>query len=138
MRIQIVMTDLDQERWDYLQRVVQVEYKIPADAVRVCLTFTYGEEERHAEISLADHMGLLMGLTMVGVGQRLKTAIEGLSTIKNEAAVMTPDVLPGHLEQVRNEADPARVQSAPCPDGIEGCEVMHYQTSQGDGAGWND
>lgn len=79
MRLQMTMTDLDEDRWAYLQRTVQAEYEIPEDATRVCLTFGYGEQERHAEMPMGSLIGLLMGLGMVGVSKNLNAALVEIS-----------------------------------------------------------
>lgn len=62
MRAQMTITDLDQERWDYLQRNVRAEYEIPEGTTRVCLTFSREAEERHVELPLTTLIGLLAGL----------------------------------------------------------------------------
>lgn len=81
MRIQMTMIEVDEERWAYLQANVQAEYEIPEDATRVCLTFSYGEEERHVEMPLGSTMGLLMGLGMVGVTREMRNALAKLRPV---------------------------------------------------------
>lgn len=98
MRLQVNVIELDEERWAYLQANVRTEYQIPEDASRVCLTFSYGEEERHVEMSVGALIGLLMGLGMVGVTRELRNAM----------AKLRPVDLPTFLDQVRRSADPAR------------------------------
>jgi hypothetical protein len=98
MRLQITITELDEERWAYLQSNVHTGYNIPEDASRVCLTFTREGEERHAEMTIGALMGLLMGLGMVGVSRELR----------NVVAKLKPIDLPSFLDQVRTAADPAR------------------------------
>jgi hypothetical protein len=64
VRAQMTITDLDQDRWDYLQRNVRAEYEIPEGTTRVCLTFSREAEERHAEMPLTTLIGLLTGLIL--------------------------------------------------------------------------
>jgi hypothetical protein len=92
MRIQMTITELDEERWAYLQANVRAEYTIPEGATRVCLIFAHGEEERHVEMPLALVPGLLGGLAL-GV---------------HAMAALTPDALPDFLKNARETADPAR------------------------------
>jgi hypothetical protein len=105
MRLQVNMIELDEERWAYLQANVHAEYVIPEDASRVCLTFSYGEEERHVEMTTGAFLGLLMGLGMVGVTRELRNAM----------AKLRPVDLPTFLDQVRRQADPA-LPFLPTPD----------------------
>lgn len=105
MRIQMTMIELDEERWAYLQTNVQAEYEIPEDATRVCLTFSYGEEERHVEVPMGSIVGLLMGLGMVGVTRELRNAL----------AKLRPVDLPEFLNQARRQADPS-LSLLPTPD----------------------
>lgn len=79
MRLQTTVTDLDPIRWGYLQRMVQAEYEIPEDATRVCLTFTYGEQERHVEMPMGTLVSLLIGLGMVHLGKNLDEAFRAMS-----------------------------------------------------------
>lgn len=102
MRIQMTMTDLDEEQWACLQADVQAEYKIPEGSTRVCLTFSYGEEERHAEMPMGSVTGLLIGLGKIGPSQAIRTAM----------AALTPDALPDFLKDTRETADPARKGTA--------------------------
>lgn len=105
MRIQMAMIELDEERWAYLQANVQTEYKIPEGASRVCLTFGYGEEERHVEMPMGTIVGLLMGLVMVGVTREMRSAL----------ARLRPVDLPEFLNQARRQADPS-LPLLPTPD----------------------
>lgn len=105
MRIQMTVTDLDDERWAYLQANVQAEYKMPEDATRVCLTFSYGEEERHVEMPMGTTLGLLVGLGMVGVTREMRNAL----------AKLRPVDLPEFLNQARRQADPS-LPLLPTPD----------------------
>lgn len=143
MRIEMTMTEVDEERWAYLQSTVRTEYEIQEGATRVCLTFSHGEEERHVEMSMGSAVGLLMGLGMVGVTRELRNAL----------AKLRPVDLPTFLDQVRRQADPAR-PFLPTPDMVRNlsskeavdlaklinqpCEhdspVVSYEASQFDGA----
>lgn len=105
MRIQMTMIDLDEERWAYLQATVQAEYQIPEDATRVCLTFGFGEKERHVEMPLGSTLGLLMGLGMVGVAREMRNAM----------AKLRPVDLPEFLNEARRQADPS-LSLLPTPD----------------------
>lgn len=105
MRIQMTMTEVDEERWAYLQCAVQAEYRIPEGATRVCLTFSRGEEERHVEMPMGSTVGLLMGLGMVGVTREMRAAMARLKPID----------LPVFLNQVRRQADPS-LSLLPTPD----------------------
>jgi hypothetical protein len=97
MRTRMMITNLDAEQWDYLHRNVRTEYEVPAGATRACLIFSREGEERHAEMSLAALVGLLVGLSMAGATRTLRAAM----------AALTPDALPDELEAERNAADPA-------------------------------
>jgi hypothetical protein len=98
MRLQITITEMDEERWAYLQSNVHTDYNIPEGSSRVCLTFTHGEEERHAEMTIGAVVGLLVGLGLVGATSDLRRVLGKLK----------PTDLPSFLDQVRTEADPAR------------------------------
>jgi hypothetical protein len=99
MRIQMTMTALDEDRWAYLQANVRAKYEIPEGVGRVCLAFSYGEEERHVEMPLALLPGLLAGLGT-------------LDNHRRAMAALTPDALPDFLESRRNAADPQRAEEA--------------------------
>lgn len=105
MRIEMTMTEVDEERWAYLQSTVRTEYEIQEGATRVCLTFSHGEEERHVEMSMGSAVGLMMGLGMVGVTRELRNAL----------AKLRPVDLPTFLDQVRRQADPS-LPLLPTPD----------------------
>lgn len=105
MRIQITMTELDEERWAYLQANVHAEYEIPEDASRVCLTFSHGDQERHVEMPMGAIVGLLMGLGLVGVTREMRNAL----------ARLRPVDLPEFLNQARRKAD-SSFPLLPTPD----------------------
>jgi hypothetical protein len=86
VRAQMTITDLDQESWDYLQRNVRAEYKIPQGTTRVCLTFSREAEERHVELPLVTMITLLAGLVVSGAAKALGTRFPGLLTKAREEA----------------------------------------------------
>lgn len=88
----MTITDLDEGRWAYLQANVQAEYEIPEDATRVCLTFTYGEQERHVEMSMSTLIGLLMGMGARNIGKSLNAFMTKVS-----------EGLKGRPDQVRQD-----------------------------------
>lgn len=98
MRIKTTIDRLNENQWQFANRVLLTSYNIPKDASRVCLVIEHRGEERHAELPIGAYMGLVGGLG-------LKAVIEGYGTAQ---AALTPDALPDHLETVRNAADPAR------------------------------
>jgi hypothetical protein len=81
----MTITDLDQDRWDYLQRNVRAEYEIPDGATRLCLTFSREGEERHAEMPLGVIIGLLVGLGMTGTFTAFTKALNQLNRTTGEA-----------------------------------------------------
>jgi hypothetical protein len=145
MRIQMTVTEVDEERWAYLQSNVQPEYKIPEGATRVCLTFSHGEEERHVEMPMGTVVGLLMGLGMVSVTREMRAALARLRPVD------LPDFLISDEELVK--ADPS-LPFLPTPDMVRNlsskeaveltellnrpCEhnspVIYFEPSQFDGA----
>lgn len=151
MRITATMTDLDEQEWSYLHRVVQTEYQMGKDAVRVCLTFSREGEDRHVEMPMHAYGSILTGLAL----NQAMTAFNGV--FKKRAKTLR-DV----LEAQRNAADPARRMGQPepaCEHGsvvvdvkpsvfegappvrhhADGCESYGpYVKGQGHGAGWND
>jgi hypothetical protein len=144
MRITATMTDLNEQEWSYLHRVVQTEYEMGQN-FRVCLTFSRQGEDRHVELPMHVYGSILTGLA-----------------VHSAMAALRPQDLAGYLESQRNEADPARRmgQSEPaCEHGTivvdvkpsvfegappvrhhaDGCESYGpYAKGQGHGAGWND
>ena len=90
MRAQMTITDLDQERWDYLQRNVRAEYEIPEGTTRVCLTFSREGEERHAEMPLGVIIGLLVGLGMTGTFTAFTKAMDQLKKATEKAEPEPP------------------------------------------------
>jgi hypothetical protein len=118
VRLQLTITETDEDQWSYLHSAVLTEYEIPADASRVCLTFTHGEEERHAEMPMGSLVGLLLGLGMVGISRDLQRYLSKLK----------PTDLSTFLNQVRREADPALKVNRPCDD--HGSPVVRVQESQ--------
>jgi hypothetical protein len=80
VKIQAIVTEIDQARWDYVQRAVLLEYQFPERATRVCVTFARGEEERHAEMPLAAFSALMMGLSLAGITEVLQAAVEQINT----------------------------------------------------------
>jgi hypothetical protein len=81
----MTITDLDQERWDYLQRNVRTEYEIPEGTTRLCLTFSREGEERHAEMPLGVMIGLLVGLGMTGTFTAFTKAMDQIKKATERA-----------------------------------------------------
>ena len=103
MRTQIKVTDLNLRQWEYVATKVPVNGReFLGGLPRVCVVFELTEDisEIHIEMDLIELTGLLVVLE----GVRNEPA-----TSQVAAAVLTPDALPEHLNQMRDEADPARV-----------------------------
>lgn len=86
----MTLTDLDQDRWDYLQRNVRAEYEIPEGATRLCLTFSREGEERHAEMPMGVIIGLLVGLGMTGTFAAFTKAMDQIKKATEEAGQPKP------------------------------------------------
>lgn len=134
MRIQMTMTDLDEEQWAYLQADVQAEYKISDGTTRVCLTFGYGEEERHVEMPMGSAVGLLMGLGMVGVAREMRNAMARLRVDLNQARRQADPSLPllPTPDMVRNisskeAVELTRLLNKPCE---HGSPAVSFEPSQ--------
>lgn len=84
VRAQMTLTDLDDDRWNYLQRNVRAEYQIPEGATRLCLTFSRGTEERHVEMPLGALIGLLVGLGMTGAFSAMTGAMDKIKKATEE------------------------------------------------------
>lgn len=79
MRITSTIEDLDEDRWQYVQRLVKTFYEFTEDMTRVCVTFVRGAEERHAEMPLGAYTGLMMGLGLVKTSVRLSQILTDLA-----------------------------------------------------------
>ena len=75
VRLQTTITELTEDQWALVQRQVKTGYDFPPGASRVCVTFEQGELERHAEMPLSSHIGLLAALGMAGVVRDLRDAL---------------------------------------------------------------
>jgi hypothetical protein len=78
MRVNAIVTELDEDRWDVIQKAVNTSYDIQKGATRVCVTFVHGELERHAEMPLGVFTGLMVSLGLTGVVSNVCTAMAAL------------------------------------------------------------
>jgi hypothetical protein len=93
-----MVTELTEAQWDQVQDTVKTEYDFGQGSSRACVTFAYGELERHAEMPVGAFVGVLAGLGLT----------QALSMLQTAQAVLTPDALADHLDGARSAADPAR------------------------------
>ncbi len=102
MRARVKITDLSLEQWDRLQTRLRTEYDIQPGAATVCTVWELTPElsERHVEMPVQDFATLMTELAMVAEARKVVTA------------VLTPDALPDELVRLREEADPARAETA--------------------------
>ncbi|AAT36793.1 Pas45 [Actinoplanes phage phiAsp2] len=94
MRTRIKVKDLTVNQWDWLQDNLPDGHQFGPDDVRMCVEFELTAEmsPRHAEMPPRAFVAL----------------IGNLARLERAQAVLTPDALPDALEEIRNEADPAR------------------------------
>lgn len=78
MQIKVTIEDLSQEHWEYVQRVVRTSYEFSENTVRVCATFTRGEEERHVEMPMGVMTGLMVALVSLVANKRMSAILAGL------------------------------------------------------------
>ncbi len=121
MRTRTKITDLSRAQWDRLQLRLQTGYEIPAGIARVCAVFELSTMvERHVEMPIQAFATLMAELAQIGQAE-------------TELATVSLSGLPSHLEEARNQADPARAAEragAPCPEGIPDCPIKHAETDQ--------
>lgn len=125
MRTRIKVMDLTLRQWDHLQDNLRASYELPDGAVRVCVEFELDAQlnPRHVEMPVRAFVALMTQL------QRIENHAEPVQT---GTAALPPDALPGHLESVRNAADPVRAAERTCD---HGAAVTAETPSVFDGAG---
>jgi hypothetical protein len=103
MRTRIKVEEMTLRQWDHLQDNLRSSYYIPDGAVRVCVEFELTTEMngRHVEMPLRAFVTLMTQL------QRIESHA---GDVVSGTATFRPDELPGHLDNLRNQADPARAE----------------------------
>jgi hypothetical protein len=81
MRIKTEVTELDHRQWAYLKKAPTTGYQFTEGQSRVCAVFTNEDstEELHTEMPVAVYQGILMGLSITGVVDAVRTAMDTLA-----------------------------------------------------------
>jgi hypothetical protein len=95
MRTQVKITGLTPAQMERLELRLRDDYEFTPGVARVCVIFSTGHPqapERHVEMPVRDLALLISEVHVVGMAED----------------ILSPDELPGFLEEVRTAADPAR------------------------------